>query len=255
MLQSGSFLSQDREGARPSLKNIRVLLFVTTHLSDQHLQFLQRCWPGLVRNSALLQHADVLFFTAQEPPVNILEDAFPGKTVRVELYNNSFGVENQNVRKEMGAMFAMQSATTQHWFDGYDWVIRVNPDVLILDDEWLMNHMVDSDVDGIFADCDDGNFARYCHDAVRVNTDFFAFRPTCIGPESFIMADLTTNAEVQAKAAFTGIIEQGRDRWIVGTNMQGQCRIRGQQVPVLHAHMAVNYCPLAPGQPEWRDFE
>jgi len=235
---------KDQMSVHHSLDNLRVLLFVTTHLPDYHVEFLRKCWPGLIGNSALLQHADVLFFAGGELPADILEHVFRGKNVSVKHYKNPGYQE--------GAMLAMQTGTSQHWFDGYDWVIRVNPDVLILDDEWLIKNLVNDGVDGIFADCFDQGCTRNCAKvSVRVNTDFYAVRTNQLGPTSF--ADPAGFAEEQASLAFRKIMEAGRDRWVPGTEMAGICRIRGHGVPVLHAHSVLEQCPLAKGQPADRD--
>jgi len=233
----------------PSLKgldNIRVLVYITTHLPPAHMDFLRKCWPSIIKNSVLLQHADMLMFSGGSPPADILADSFMGKKVRVERYNNSGYQE--------GAMLALEAATAQRWFDGYDWVIRVNPDVLILDDEWLIKNMLDSGVDGIFADCTDTICSSHCTGSL-VNSDFFAVRAEHLGPASFTGLQGTfSSAELQITEAFSKLIGQGRDRWIPNTNMQGACRIRGDGVPVLHAHSVVSQCPLAKGQPANRDI-
>lgn len=232
---------------RNSLDNMRVLVYITTHLPELHVAFLRKCWPGLIANSVLLQHADMLLFTAGEPPLDMLQDGFGGKKVRVERYNNTGYQE--------GAMLAMETATVQRWFDGYDWVVRVNPDVLILDDEWLIETMLDDGVDGIFANCQDYLVCqKNCLNSL-VNSDFFAVRPMHLGPRSFSeLPGPYQTAEDQATAAFREIVKEGRDRWIAGTNMQNTCRIRGPGVPVLHAHSVVSQCPLAKGQPANRDI-
>lgn len=224
---------------KKTLDNIRVLLFVTSHLPDQHVEFLRKCWPGLISKSSLLQHADVLFFAGGELPTDILEDVFQGKNVRVERYKNPGYQE--------GAMLAMEAATSQHWFDDYDWVIRVNPDVLILDDEWLVKNLLDDGVDGIFADCHDTGCTSQCTQGVWVNTDFYAVRTDQLDPASFVNAKGFIDAEEQATMAFQQIIQAGRDRWVPGTDMMGGCRIRGKGVPVIHAHSVLSQCPLAKG--------
>lgn len=241
-------LRQTSPSVSHSLDNIRVLLFITTHLPDKHIEFFRQCWPNLLSNSVLLQHADVLLFTANEPPTDILQDVFHGKHVRVENYTNP-GYQD-------GAEIAMKMATTNSWFEGYDWVIRLNPDVLILEDEWLIEKMLDLSVDGIFADCYDHACERHCNRSM-VNTDFFVVRPWYLGLESFTgLQGHFENAEQQATAAFKNIIELGKDRWIPGTHMDGKCRVRGNKtVPVLHAHTVLKQCPLARGQPENRDME
>jgi len=241
-------LRRDLPLASETLDGIRVLLFITTHLPDQHIDFFRQCWPSVLNNSVLLQHADVLLFTAIEPPSDILQDVFRGKRVRVEHYENK-GYQG-------GAELAMEMATTNQWFEGYDWVIRLNPDVLVLDDEWLINNMADLGVDGIFADCLDQACERHCTEVSMLNTDFFAVRPSHLGPTSFVgLQGPFENAEQQATAAFKSIIEDGRDRWIPGTNMHGTCRVHGKTVPVIHAHSVLKQCPLVHGQPENRDID
>jgi len=236
-----------QKSMQASLDNIRVLLFVTTHLPAFHVEFLQKCWPGIISNSALLQHADVLLFTGGELPSDVIQTAFQGKQVRVEHYDNP--------GYQAGAMLAMETATSRRWFDGYDWVLRVNPDVLILDDDWLINNLADEHVDGIFSDCNDGNCTSHCTDGF-VNSDFFAVRTNQLGPASFIeLGEKYENAEKQMGAAFKSIMENGRDRWIPGTHMHGKCRVHGNGVPVLHSHTVLSQCPLAKGQPENRDIE
>jgi len=230
---------------RKTLDNIRVLVYIPTHLPEAHVDFLRKCWPSLIDNSVLLQHADMLLFTAREPPSDVLQDGFRGKKVRVERYNNT--------GYQQGAMLAMETATVNRWFDGYDWIIHVNPDVLILDDEWLIKTMLDDGVDGIFANCFDYSpCSQNCFLSV-VNSDFFAVRPLHLGPTSFTEVH-ASNAEFQVTAIFRDIVDQGRDRWIAGTNMKGSCRIRGHGVAVLHAHSVLSQCPLAKGQPENRDI-
>jgi len=245
---SSSVVSQTK------LEDIHMILFITTHLSDNHLRFFRECWPGLLNNSVLLRHADVLLFTSEEPPQDIIQDVFHDKNVRVERY--------MNPGYERGAMLAMETATTNDWFNGYDWMIRLNPDVLILEDEWLIKNMLDSEVDGIFADCLDHQCFKWCSQAL-INSDFFAVRPKHLVPESIPPENASTapghfkTAEFQVTAMFRNLVRQGRDRWLPGTHMAPDCRVRGPGAPVLHAHSVVDQCPLAKGQPEDRqiDFE
>merc|ERR1719195_695260 len=78
-----------QKSVNPSLDNMRVLLFITTHVSPAHIEFLQKCWPAVISNSALLQHANVLIFSGGELPSDIVQTVFPDKNVRVERYQNS----------------------------------------------------------------------------------------------------------------------------------------------------------------------
>jgi len=242
-LQSAYSTSLDKTGG---VDNLRVALFITTHLPEQHIQFLDKCWPSIISRSPLLQHAEVIFLTSQSPPEGLLHRVFPDKSVRVEHYSNP-GYEE-------GAMLAMEMATKGRWFEGYDWVVRVNPDVLILEDDFLIKNMLDKNVSGIFADCtDQANTCNNKCESSKVNTDFFAARGSELSPAWFTeLPEQFHNAEAQANAAFRSIIQRGEDRWIKGTTQGGICRVRGPGVPVLHDHSVLSKCPLAPGEPRDR---
>jgi hypothetical protein len=64
-------------------------------------------------------------------------------------------------------------------FDGYDWVIRLNPDVLFRREKWLRQTMLMPDVDAILVD-----YTTPEQPLRRLlNTDFYAFRlPRWIAP-------------------------------------------------------------------------
>jgi len=229
------------------LRKLRIVLFMSTHLTKAHKEFLRRCWPHAVRNSALLMQVEtVIFFAATKPTPDLL-DAFAGKNVTVKLYRNP--------GYQKGAILAMVESTSQQWFEGYDWMIRVNPDVLILDnDEFLIQHMLDPEVDGIFADCHDHKCLRHCRQA-HINTDFFAVRVSALLSDTFTRVQGIRHAETQATAAFRHITSAGRDRYLPGTKMRPQCRVRGDPtVPVYHAHIVERQCPLRRGEPRQRNI-
>ena len=50
-------------------------------------------------------------------------------------------------------MLPLQMAEREGWFDGYDWVIRLNPDVIIRSDAHLLPLFARSNVDAVFASC------------------------------------------------------------------------------------------------------
>mmetsp|Transcript_7711 Transcript_7711/g.14403 ORF Transcript_7711/g.14403 Transcript_7711/m.14403 type:complete len:294 (-) Transcript_7711:29-910(-) len=246
---SSSILAKTRK----DLSDIKILLYVTTHLPEEHLPYLRYCWPSLIANSALLQHADILMFTAKDLPQDV-RDVFRNNSLRVEKYENPGYQE--------GAKLAMEMLTLDSsWYANYDWVIRVNPDVLILDDDWLIQNMLNDDVGGIFVDCATRKKEcwQYCIDGTLTNSDFFAVRTMHLHPGQFI--DLHNaeghscwNAECAVDAAFKDIRISGRDRWIQGTDMGGECRIKGDHVPVLHSHEVVSECPLHKGEPANRNI-
>jgi len=234
---------------RASFEHLRVLIFITTQFSGSHKKFLERCWPSLLNNSVLVQHADVMFFTATAPPPGMFSTIFPKKNVTVKEY--------QNPGYQRGSMLAMEQGLSLHWFSGYDWVVRVNPDVLILDDEWLIKTMLDNRVGGIFVDCIDKckSQVSFCSKGL-VNSDFFAFRVSEMPSNAFTRFENLGNAERQATAAFRHIVAKGRDRWLPGTQLNWICRVRGRSAPVVHAHSSLlKQCPLKKGEPKDRNVQ
>jgi len=236
---------------KKNINDIKVLLYMTTHLSAGHLTTLRACWPSVIANSVLLQHADFLVFTAEDLPVDVRRGVFQNKTVRVEKYDNP--------GYQQGAKLAMAMLTQQMWYADYDWVIRVNADVLILDDDWIVQSMLDDDVGGIFADCAKHKYPcwQYCTGTLT-NSDFFAVRTMHLHPGLFIGLrgedGPCWNAECEVNQAFENIRKSGRDRWIQGVDMGGECRIKGDNVPVLHSHSVYAQCPLAKGEPANRNI-
>jgi len=229
------------------LRKLRIVLFMTTSLSSSHAEFLRKCWAHAIRNSALLMQVETLiFYTPKEPTPGLL-DAFTGKKVTVKLYNNPGWQE--------GAISAMEESTSKKCFAGYDWMIRLNPDVLILDnDEFLIKNLLDPEVDGIFADCWDHNCLSYCPKA-HINTDFFAVRVSVLHADTFTKVKGIRHAETSATHAFKDIMSAGRARWLPGVKQKHICRIRGNlSVPVVHAHNTAKQCPLRRGGPLNRAF-
>jgi hypothetical protein len=50
------------------LNNLNVLIYVTIHLSKQHVLYLQSCWPRLFAKSRLFRQADVAVFLTHDEP-------------------------------------------------------------------------------------------------------------------------------------------------------------------------------------------
>lgn len=132
----------------------KVLVFMTTSMSSQHMDFLQYCWPIVVPRSVLLQEADVLLVGtlshggSLSPATKALHYAYRGSGTNiltpVALPNPGF---------QEGAMLAMHEGVARGWFAPYEWVVRLNPDVLILDDEWIVQQMGDPNVDALLMRC------------------------------------------------------------------------------------------------------
>lgn len=43
-------------------ENLKVMLYVTTHMSPQHIWYLKSCWLPALQNSVLLRNSDVVVY-------------------------------------------------------------------------------------------------------------------------------------------------------------------------------------------------
>jgi hypothetical protein len=197
---------------------------ITTHLSAMHLQFMLKCWPVFVRQSPLLRGSDVLFYSTKTPPT-AFRMLFRG-AFSVKLYHNP-GYQEGAIR----AMTDLQAHP--EWASSYDWVIRLNPDVIVKNDTWLRSQMSDPSVDGIFVDCLSRTCTTRCIEN-RIHTDFTVFRPRTV-LNTWINI---TNAEDHATKLFHNVTQHGRDRWLQGTTQYKKCRV--EHTDIIHAHTLPN---------------
>ena len=99
---------------------------------------------------------------------------------------------------QVGAILALVEGYKHGWFEDYDWVIRVNPDVLIRNDTFILASMAVDSVHGIFVDCHDKlcPTGRGCSSR-HVHTEIFAIRPRAISLDALLHVS-ETNAEDMA---------------------------------------------------------
>lgn len=213
-----------------------VLLYVTTHASTWHRECLRSCWPKLLAKRGLLRGAHVLIFSTGDP-VHNAELLLPfAKNPSVTVTN----IDNPGYQE--GANAAMAIGIQNGSFVGYDWIIRLNPDVFILDDSWIIQTMCEPDVDAIFVDCHDNCPGVNCsipNIPLFIHTDFFIVRPYVLRPQGFSEKVFLrfSNAELTATYEFEDIMKSGKHRWLAGAGpMHGSCRVRGDKSPVLHQH-------------------
>jgi hypothetical protein len=221
----------------------RILLYVTSHLSTTHEEFLHRCWPYVLSNSKLVQMADVKVFLngdveRQGMDANVFRYVFHEK-----VRQNRFSIHQvENAGYQEGAIGAMATAHKSGWFEGYDWVVRVNPDVIIRDDTLILDTIMSSDeenVAGIFVDCDGHcNERTHCDESggwFRIHSDFTVFKPSALSPA--LQWNEHDNAEAMNRIAFLPIVEQGQDRWLFESapDNTGVCRLSTRDdSPVTH---------------------
>merc|ERR1719343_1122897 len=99
-------------------------------------------------------------------------------------------------------MKAMHDAFSNDWFQGYDWVIRINPDVIIYDEGRLFSFMDMPNMSGIFVACCWGNFHykkwQFKKDSCSLSSDFFAVRPDKLSKDAWASYKTFGNAEKHA---------------------------------------------------------
>ena len=220
----------------------RLLIYITTHMSELHKSFLSKCWPLAIKNSKLLKAADIMFFVSLDnnqtdismQDRDLIHSVFPHQKVTFHA--------RPNPGYQAGAILAMSEAMKHKWFDGYDWVVRVNPDVIIQDDALLLSKMGEEEVDGVFLECVVKKIAceKMCTSYRAMHTDFFAFRPPALAGASFLPTTPKASAEGTATAYFQEhIVQYGRDRWLHDAFPKGmECRAgaKKEHAPVFHTH-------------------
>ena len=168
---------------------LRTLLYVTTHLSEWHTSGLRCLWPAAARRARLLRDADVVVFNSGRPAtaaqLAAVAAAFPrynNRSVEIfsaeatrQVHRKAFTLGS--TKKQMGAILALSEAEARGWFDGYDWVVRLNPDVIVSEDRFLRTHMARDGIDAVLAFCGRSSPSRTTS---RVHTDFMAWRPATL---------------------------------------------------------------------------
>jgi hypothetical protein len=220
------------------------MLYITTHMSSLHIWFLKSCWPPALQNSLLLKTSDVVVYLnpkeeEREEAMNILRHTFRDQNLTIHVRDNP--------GYQAGAMSALTEASREGWFSGYDWVIRVNPDVIIRDDSFMLDAMQnDPNATGLLIDC------RSSEETPHIHTDFFAVKPKVLPSDAFLNPNLNDSAEM----SFTNnireaILEKGGHRWIPGAAPKDSiCRAGWKrtvkETHVIHDHPVMEgfTCPI-----------
>ena len=123
--------------SQKDFEKLKVLVYMTTNLGENQIKYFP-CWHHASRHLRLFRQADLLLYTSVAPTPQILKSLRRFRKVRVEYFNDG--------GYQQGAIQAMLDPFKHNWFEGYDWVIRLNPDVLIRDDTWFRQIMVNESV-------------------------------------------------------------------------------------------------------------
>ena len=187
------------------------MLFVTTHMSLQRIWHLKSCWPPALQNSVLLNTADVVVYLNPEEKerkeaMNILKHTFRDQNLTIH-------VHGETEERQSGAMAALSDATREGWFSGYDWVIRVNPDVIIRDDTFMLDAMQnDPNATGLLINCRKTTNTRI----PKIHTDFFAIKPEVLPSDAFLNPTGRDAEDSFTNDIREAILNKGNQRWIPG---------------------------------------
>jgi hypothetical protein len=136
-----------------SLRSSKILLFITTHFSPEHIRYFDCCWPQLMEKSQFLPHVHVLIFSTN---MTIIPDRVLDHVGSLFVSNPTYKIEfapqyemsrlsklyKHNPKLQRGANLGMARGFLRGWFDNYNWLIRINPDVLIRNSTWLVQQLL-----------------------------------------------------------------------------------------------------------------
>jgi len=217
-----------------SISTPNTLTYITTHLSNYHKKFLQYCWPNALQNSQLLNSSDIMLFITLNPSER------PSILDSIEMLQNTFKHQNltlhifDNPGYQEGAIAALKSASIYDYFTGYDWVTRLNPDVIIQNDTFMLDSIRnDPEVALLHVMCDN----------MRINTDFFMLKVSRVSKDIFLEEKGLKNAELELTIQLSNSLKEKELRKIPEVTAIYSCRVRGDPAlpsshlfPVIHYH-------------------
>jgi len=194
----------------------KFLLYFTTYNSARQFRYFD-CWKKIFENDSFLRDMDVIFYfgdTVESEKFNDKFQSFPNK-------KKTF-IKSRNPGYQKGAILAFRYGFQHELFKSYDWVIRMNLDVLIYNSSTLQKMMQNRTSCGIFANCNRKMCENRCIHS-RIQSDFTVFRPKCLNNTEVLRLN-HLNAEQQVTDIFKKVVFDGKDQWIV-TRGNLICRI------------------------------
>jgi len=244
--------SSNNNVADSNSKMPKVLIYITTHMSQQHKEHLKHCWPLALKNSQLLNNSDIKVYLTPNPTevnesIQLLKDTFPTQNLSYHI--------NVNKGYHEGAIGAMSEGIKHGWFDDYDWIFRVNPDVIIQNDTWMLDIITnDNDASFIYIECQPHLTPRIGNNVRLVHTDFFGLKMSNPLIKECLLQQKEGGAEIAFSQQMAPIIEKGEHRHLPDSYpvIQGMCRVNGNPYgSVYHfqddfnwvVHIAEGNCP------------
>ena len=228
-------------------------------MSDQHRACL-RCWTWAMQHAPVLQTADVLVFAGASSPLPRPEaeehERQWNATIRaLPNPNITYIRSSYNPGHQSGAKWAMYAGVKQGWFsDQYDWIVRLNPDVMVLDERPLVGLLQSSRSQAVFLAMKNVTCSTsYGH---GVETDIYAFRPgaispdvvdrlRCWGPEASDTSNcsnlLNKTAENFMAGAFRSLMKRGQVAWLTSSRAPSDVGAKASRVTTAGLwHMGTN---------------
>lgn len=189
------------------------LLYLTTSGSSQHLSAMA-CW-----RVPWVQEYDVHLYSNRK-----LSSAWSAAVQRIPARNRTITVDRNALAHQAGAMHAFVMAAPL--FARYEWVVRANPDVYVLEHSAFSEWMRDAQVDAIFANCNpDIECHRACLRAI-VHTDFTIFRPQVVSAMTHARM-WEGNAEAHMSRLMRPVLASSNVRWLQARGYRDRsCRVR-----------------------------
>ncbi len=244
----------------------QIALYITTHFSEVHIRYFHCCWPILVRDSPLIRRSHIIVAATNATPIlqeemNYLEQLFadnPSYQFWTPLNSNHLShcepyKAPQNPKKQFSVSYKQCLANYGIAFgwsrlQQYEWIIRLNPDVLIRQSNWILHSMANTSLDAIIVHC--GPNTRQIH------TDFWAVRRKAVNAtyafQHMARIGKQLNHERTAFQNFRSILAMKRHMWVPDMEpSKGICRARGQNAPILHEHDSCSYDEICHGLEGW----
>lgn len=222
----------------------KVLIYITTQMSTQHKEFLKHCWPLALKNSHLLNSSDVKIYitpiTSVRGVIPMLKETFKGQKLTYHIHENLGLID--------GAINAITFASKEGWFEGYDWVFRMNPDVIIQNDTWMLDTITnDPDASLLYTECRPHR-PPVIGNVKTAMTDFFALKPSAFpNGRLHTLFVRSRNAENQFTEQMREVIEKGQHRHVPDAFplLNNGCRVNGNPLgPVVHYHDDAGSVPV-----------
>lgn len=237
------------ESSQSSTKsNLTSMIYITTHFSDQHKFYLTKCWPLALQHVPLLANSDIVVYLNPSRTETV--------PIAMDLLSQTFANQNLTVHTreyalyQAGAIQAVTDAAKEGWFENYDWIFRLNPDVIIRNDTFIQTTMHhNSTATALLVHC-----MGYGQDLAH--TDFFGLKSSALPLSSMLQKNIGDNAEITFTNQIRNeVLDKGRHRWIYDARPGGdgsQCRVasdrKPHETPITHFHVEQNElegdCPI-----------